>query len=144
MLRRITLSPKEFRVDIHDRLYVEVVPFEGFHPPVPHPIQHAKLDPGRIYKVLGVYNPSETSEAYFMLCNERRETWYISNRHLRAAGLYDGDAFSLPKPSQEEMDAFHPKASAPVSPRLNGILDGEDAPVKRRNGSANGHAHAKA
>ena len=128
-------------MDIHDRLYVEVVPYEGFHPPVPHPIEHAKLDPGRIYKVLGVYNPSETSEAYFMLCNAKRETWYISNRHLRAAGLFDGDAFSLPKPCKEEMDAFAGPATPAGNGRLDGILD-DVTEVKRRNGATNGHAAA--
>ena len=121
-------------MDIHDRLYVEVVPYEGFHPPVPHPVEHAKLDVNRIYKVLGVYNPSETSEAYFLLVNAKRETWYISNRHLRAAGLYDGDAFSLPKPCKEEMDAFGGPAA--VAGRLDGILNDDVTEVKRRNGHA--------
>lgn len=35
------------------------------------------------YRVLGVHSPSETSEAYFILSNDRDEVWFISNRHLR-------------------------------------------------------------
>ena len=35
------------------------------------------------YLALGLFNPSETSEAYFILANDRNEVWFISNRHLR-------------------------------------------------------------
>ena len=39
------------------------------------------------YRALGLYNPSETSDAYFILSNDRDEVWYICNRHLRVVGL---------------------------------------------------------
>jgi len=40
------------------------------------------------YRALGVHSPSETSECYFILANDRDETWFISNRHLRVVGLF--------------------------------------------------------
>lgn len=39
------------------------------------------------YRALGLYNPSETSDAYFVLSNDRDEIWFICNRHLRTVGL---------------------------------------------------------
>lgn len=38
---------------------------------------------GNAYRALGLYNPSETSDAYFVLSNDRDEIWFICNRHLR-------------------------------------------------------------
>jgi hypothetical protein len=35
------------------------------------------------YRIMGVFSPSETSEAYMILTNDRDELWFISNRHLR-------------------------------------------------------------
>ena len=43
---------------------------------------------GRAYRALGLYNPSETSDAYFVLSNDRDEIWFICNRHLRTHGLF--------------------------------------------------------
>ena len=40
------------------------------------------------YRALGIHSPSETSECYFILANDRDETWFISNRHLRVVGLF--------------------------------------------------------
>lgn len=42
---------------------------------------------GCVYRALGLYNPSETSDAYFVLSNDRDEVWFICNRHLRTYGL---------------------------------------------------------
>lgn len=82
---------------VDPRLYVEIVPFNGPASPAPHPVNQGGFDLDRIYKVIGVYSPSETSEAYFVLSNPRREIWFISNRHCRAYGLFDSDLMSLPK-----------------------------------------------
>lgn len=41
----------------------------------------------RAYRALGIYNPSETSDAYFVLSNDRDEVWFICNRHLRTYAL---------------------------------------------------------
>jgi hypothetical protein len=37
-------------------------------------------------RALGIHSPSETSARY-LLANDRDETWFISNRHLRVVGL---------------------------------------------------------
>ena len=73
------------------RLYVEIVPFENARTPQPHPIHDGRFDTDYAYKVLGIYNPSETSECYLMLANLRREIWFIPQRHTRAWKLLDGD-----------------------------------------------------
>ena len=39
------------------------------------------------YRLLGLYTPSETAEAYLILSNDRDEIWFISNRHVRVVGL---------------------------------------------------------
>jgi hypothetical protein len=40
------------------------------------------------YRALGLHSPSETSECYFIVVNDRDETWFISNRHFRVVGLF--------------------------------------------------------
>ena len=84
-------------MNFNDRLYVEIVPLENEHPPHPHPIREGKFDPAYVYKVLGIYNPSETSECYLMLANTEREIWFIPQRHTRAHRLIESDQFFLPK-----------------------------------------------
>jgi hypothetical protein len=86
-------------MDFNPRLYVEIQPFEGEHQPHPHPIIDGHFSTDYIYKVLGVYNPSETSECYFMLANPDRQIWFIPQRHLLAYRLIDSDEFFLPKPA---------------------------------------------
>ena len=104
----------------NDRLYIEIVPFEGEHPPHPHPIEDGKFDPALVYKVLGVYNPSETSECYLMLANPQREIWFIPQRHVRAYKLIDSDEFFLPKRGAGDVNGHrrHAIASAtsPAAP----------------------------
>ena len=49
------------------------------------------------YRALGMFNPSETSDAYFILSNDRDEVWFICNRHLRTvSSLPATNAFRLP------------------------------------------------
>lgn len=54
--------------------------------PKPFPLQSG-FSTGVAYRALGLYNPSETSDAYFVLSNDRDEIWFICNRHLRTVGL---------------------------------------------------------
>jgi hypothetical protein len=69
-------------LSIADSLYVVVKEMGGARAPRPLPLQSGFSE--RIaYRVLGVHSPSETSEAYFILSNDRDEVWFISNRHLR-------------------------------------------------------------
>ena len=79
------------------RLYVEIHPLEGSPQPHPHPIDEGGFNPAFVYKVLGVYNPSETSECYFMLANTARQVWFIPQRHLLAYRLVDSNELFLPK-----------------------------------------------
>ena len=72
-------------------------PYDGPSSPHPHPIEEGHFDPDYVYKVLGMYNPSETSECYFVLSNTQRQIWFIPPRHLLAYRLIDSDEFFLPK-----------------------------------------------
>jgi len=96
----------------NERLFVAIMPLETEHAPHPHPIKDGKFDPALVYKVLGIYNPSETSECYFMLANPEREIWFIPQRHVRAYRLIESDEFWLPvaatpasPPAPEDGDA---------------------------------------
>ncbi|ADU72191.1 hypothetical protein [Pantoea sp. At-9b] len=55
------------------------------------------------YRALGCFNPSETSDAYFILSNDRDEVWFICNRHLRTEFIrMDCTAFRLPLSFHDE------------------------------------------
>ncbi len=96
------------RMDITDRLFVEIHPLEtAGQIPRPHPVDDAHFDPRLIYKVLGMYNPSETSECYFVLANPQRQIWFIPQRHLRAFALLDSDEFFLTAEQVNEMKAMN-------------------------------------
>jgi hypothetical protein len=86
-------------MDVNPRLYVEIQPYDGPRSPHPHPIRDGHFDPKYVYKVLGMYNPSETSECYFVLSNPQRQIWFIAQRHLLTYKLIDSDEFFLPKES---------------------------------------------
>lgn len=81
----------------HPQMFVRIVEFGGPRPPVPLPLQSG-FSEDRAYRVVGVYNPSETSDAYFILPNDRDELWFICQRHLRFAGLHDTAAHHLEWP----------------------------------------------
>ncbi|WP_133623570.1 hypothetical protein [Erwinia sp. LJJL01] len=56
------------------------------------------------YRALGCYNPSETSDAYYLLSNNRDEIWFICNRHLRTVCLErDATAFRIPLTSGQQL-----------------------------------------
>jgi hypothetical protein len=54
--------------------------------PKPNPVDSG-FSHGVAYRALGMFNPSETSDAYFILSNDRDEIWFICNRHLRCVGV---------------------------------------------------------
>lgn len=54
--------------------------------PKPYPLQSG-FNMQTAYRALGMFNPSETSDAFFILANDRDEIWFICNRHLRAVGV---------------------------------------------------------
>jgi hypothetical protein len=77
-------------------LYVRVHALTGSRAPQPIPTENGFTD-ATAYRVLGLYSPSETSEAYFILSNDRDEVWFISNRHLRTYAVLPGaTALRLP------------------------------------------------
>ncbi|WP_299756063.1 hypothetical protein [uncultured Pontibacter sp.] len=79
-------------ITLNPRLYVSLSPLEHVKP---HPINDGRFDPAFAYKVLGVYNASETSECFFIISNTYHEMWFISQRHLRTYKLLDSDDFFI-------------------------------------------------
>lgn len=57
--------------------------------PKPFPLQSG-FSSDTAYRALGLFNPAETSDAYFILSNDRDEVWFICNRHLRTVALVPG------------------------------------------------------
>lgn len=57
--------------------------------PQPRPLRSG-FNMDTAYRSLGMFNPSETSDAYFIISNDRDEIWFICNRHLRSVGIVPG------------------------------------------------------
>ena len=75
-------------------LYVRIEELENG--PKPFPLASG-FSNGHAYRALGLYNPSETSDAYFVLSNDRDEIWFICNRHVRTYALFANElALRLP------------------------------------------------
>lgn len=72
-------------ISIETNLYVRIVELEGG--PAPLPLKNG-FNPDRFYRVLGLYTPSESAEAFLILPNDRQEMWFISNRHIRIEGIF--------------------------------------------------------
>lgn len=70
---------------LEDGLYLRVR--EMINGPKPLPL-NSGFSEQCAYRALGIYNPSETSDAYFVLSNDRDEVWFICNRHLRTYALF--------------------------------------------------------
>ena len=83
-------------------LYLRVQEVTTGPPPLP---LSSGFSADRAYRALGIFNPSETSDAYFVLSNDRDEVWWICNRHLRTHAL-------LPKALE-----FHLLIPTPIRPR---------------------------
>ncbi|TNV22720.1 hypothetical protein FH968_01325 [Buttiauxella sp. B2] len=65
-------------------LYLRIEELENG--PRPLPLQSG-FNMETAYRVLGCFNPSETSDAYYILANDRDEIWFICNRHVRVVGM---------------------------------------------------------
>lgn len=63
-------------------IYVEIKQMVGEDAPRPLPLSKG-FSENKLYKVYGIETHSETSEAYFILVNDKNEFWWISNRHIR-------------------------------------------------------------
>jgi hypothetical protein len=78
-------------VAIEHDLYVVIREMQGERAPSPKPLQNG-FSEEVAYRVLGLHSASETSEAYLILANDRDELWFISNKHVRAHGVFPGTA----------------------------------------------------
>ena len=67
-------------IDYERGLYVRIV--ELARGPQPFPLQQG-FSESTAYRVLGIYNASESGECWLILSNDRNEMWYISQRHVR-------------------------------------------------------------
>lgn len=76
-------------------MYVRVQEMQGERAPMPKPLASGFVM-DNAYRVLGIFTPSETSDAYLILSNERDELWFICNRHLRTVALLEHGPFRLP------------------------------------------------
>jgi hypothetical protein len=84
---------------LHEELWVVVQEAERPNAPM----LSSGFSKGRAYRVLGLHCASETSEAYFILCNDRNEVWFISNQHFRVQG---GEFYSRAVPGQPSERQF--------------------------------------
>lgn len=75
-------------IDYERGLYVRIVQLPTG--PRPLPLEHG-FSEDTAYRVLGVYNPSESGECWLILSNELNEMWYISQRHVRTWSLLPGE-----------------------------------------------------
>lgn len=75
-------------------IYVRIEEMAGERAPMPKPLASGFLM-SQAYRVLGIFNPSETSDAYLVLSNERDELWFICNRHLRTVAIIEKGPFRL-------------------------------------------------
>jgi hypothetical protein len=78
-------------ITLQEAIWVVVQESERPNAPVPRPLVSG-FSPAKAYRVLGLHCPSETSEAYFILCNDRNEVWFISNQHFR---VHEGERHSV-------------------------------------------------
>jgi len=93
----------------------------------------------RAYRALGLYSPSETSDAYFVLSNDRDEVWFICNRHFRTHALMPADSrfsFTIKKPSPNA--AAHEQAKAHFA-----ALKPRRIPVEKHNIKRKENTHGK-
>ena len=90
---------------IENELFVRVSQMENG--PMPLPLASGfSIDTA--YRTLGMFNPSETSDAYFILSNDRDEIWFISNRHLRTVmSCPNVTLLRLPLPTLMQHAAFN-------------------------------------
>lgn len=77
-------------VYLQEPIWVVVQESDRPNAPVPRPLSSG-FSKSKAYRVLGLHCPTETSEAYFVLCNDRNEVWFISNQHFRVS---EGEMYS--------------------------------------------------
>lgn len=93
-------------IQIEFGLYVRIQQMAGERAPRPLPLDSG-FEEDVAYRVLGVFNASESSDAFLILSNARDELWFICNRHVRTDHLDPAGPFRKPL-----RDASTKKASA--------------------------------
>ena len=83
-----TLESAEIVLTLENSLYMRIEQLPS-GVPTPLPLSNG-FNTNTAYRALGMFNPSETSDAYFIFSNDRDEVWFICNRHLRCVGLLPG------------------------------------------------------
>lgn len=82
---------------LEEGLYVRIQELDNG--PRPFPLESG-FNMRTAYRALGLFNPSESSDAYFILANDRDEIWFICNKHLRVVCVNKASqAFRTPLPS---------------------------------------------
>lgn len=93
---------------LENGLYVRIC--ELPNGPLPLPLRSG-FSHDSAYRALGLFNPSETSDAYLILSNDRDEIWFICNRHLRTVGLVpDTQALRFALPAAADAPPRRPQA----------------------------------
>ena len=77
-------------------MYVVIQQLDGSRAPRPMPLESG-FSSDVAYRVLGLHSPSETSECYLVLANDRDELWFISNRHCRFYRILPAGSTPLPR-----------------------------------------------
>lgn len=112
--------------------------------PSPQPLRSG-FSSGVAYRALGMFNPSETSDAYFIFSNDRDEIWFICNRHLRLVGVLPNQlAARLPLASaQAWVVAGAPvkKDGGPLSTDAEANANGNTNTSTNGNGNGNGNTN---
>lgn len=82
-------------MDYEKGLYIRIEQMTGNRAPAPYPLESG-FSADLAYRVIGIFSPSETSEAYLILSNDSDQIWFISNRHVRTAGYLERGPFRVP------------------------------------------------
>ncbi len=82
--RKFAFDSGTTMIDFEKGLYVTIC--EADRAPHPKPLANGFSE--RVaYRVLAIYNPSESGECWFVMSNDRDEAWFISQRHVRTFTL---------------------------------------------------------
>ena len=106
-------------IHLEPGLYLRVQQLPERAPPLP---LQSGFSVDVAYRALGIYSPSETSECYYIVANDRDETWFISNRHFRVVGL-----FSERRDLRFPLGAWASRALRKVAEARSSFLDSSSA-----------------
>jgi len=71
-------------IDFERGLYVSICELPNGPRPLP---LNSGFSENVAYRVIGMYNPSESGECWFVLANDADQMWFISQRHLRVQSI---------------------------------------------------------